>query len=147
MSTIGANEYACVAWHNRATRFYLAARRLYHSDLLAPAAYCAAMSLDLIFKVTLIYWDKSVDPETAAHAMAKLARMVGNKVPKAKGLNVPNYFYYEQRYLTVPAQHHLSFRGPDPSAAETRRLAQLLRADGVASARTGLVELGRWTGH
>ena len=28
-----------------------------------------------------------------------------------------------------------------------RRLAQLLRADGVASARTGLVELGRWTGH
>ena len=41
----------------------------------------------------------------------------------------------------------LPFRGPDPSAAATRRLAQLLRADGVASARTGLVELGRWTGH
>ena len=101
MSTIGANEYAYIAWQNRATRFYLAARRLYHSDLLAPAAYCAAMSLELIFKATLTYWDKSFDPEAAAHAMAKLARMIGNKVPKAKGVTVPKYFYYEQRYLTV----------------------------------------------
>ena len=85
MSTIGANEYAYIAWQNRATRFYLAARRLYHSDLLAPAAYFAAMSLELIFKATLTYWDKSFDPEAAAHAMAKLARMIGNKVPKSEG--------------------------------------------------------------
>ena len=101
MSTIGANEYAYVAWQNRATRFYLAARCLYHSDLLAPAAYCATISLELIFKATLIYWDQNFDPEAAAHGMGKLVRMVSNKVPKAKGFTVPNYFYYEQRYLMV----------------------------------------------
>jgi len=86
----------------------LAARRLYHADLLAPAAYCAAMPLELIFTATLIYWDKSFAPETAGHALAKHARMVGNKLPKAKGLAVPNYFSYEQRYLTVSryAQSH-----------------------------------------
>jgi len=101
MSTIGANESSYVAWQNRATRFYLAARCLYHSDLLAPAAYCGTISLELIFKATLIYWDKSFDPEAASHGMSKLVRMVSNKVPKAKGLTVPNYFYHEQRYLMV----------------------------------------------
>jgi glycine/D-amino acid oxidase-like deaminating enzyme len=108
MSTIGANEYAYVAWQNRANRFYLAARRLYHADLLAPAAYCAAMSLEPIFTAALTNWDKSFAPETAGHALAKLARMVGNKVPKAKGLAVPNYFSHEQRYFTVSryAQSH-----------------------------------------
>ena len=58
MSTIGANEYAYVAWQNRAT---------------------------------LIHWDKSLDPETAAHGMAKFVRMVGNKVPKTKGLFIIAY--------------------------------------------------------
>jgi len=33
--------------------------------------------------------------------MSKLVRMVSNKVPKAKDLTVPNYFYYDQRYLML----------------------------------------------
>ena len=90
-----------VEWQNRATRFYLAARRLYQSELFAPAAYCATISIELTLKATLVYWDRSFDPEATAHGIAKLARMVNNKVPQAKGFAVPEYFYFEQRYLMV----------------------------------------------
>lgn len=31
--------------------------------------------------------------------MAKLARMIGDKVPNAKGHQIPECFYFEQRYL------------------------------------------------
>ena len=101
MNTFADHEYAYVEWQNRATRFYLAARRLYHSDLHAPSAYCAAMSIDLLLKATLIYWDRTFVPEDASHGMAKLARIVSNKVKGAKGFKVPEYFYFEKRFLSV----------------------------------------------
>jgi HEPN domain-containing protein len=99
--TFTAVQRSYVEWQNRATRFYLAARRLYQSELFAPAAYCATISIELILKATLVYWDKSFDPEASAHGMAKLVRIVNNKLPQAKGFSVPEYFYFEQRYLMV----------------------------------------------
>lgn len=99
--TFEQHEYDYVAWQNRATRFYLGARKLYQSDLWSPAAYCAAMALELQQKATLIYWDRGFDPAGAAHGMAKLARMIENKVPSAKGHRIPEYFYFEQRYLST----------------------------------------------
>ena len=101
MNNFADHEYAYVVWQNRATRFYLAARRLYHSDLLVPSAYCAAMSIELLLKATLIYWDKNFVPEDASHGIAKLARMVSNKAKGAKGFKVPEYFYFEKRFLSV----------------------------------------------
>ena len=101
MKTFEQHEYDYVAWQNRATRFYLGARKLYQSDLWSPAAYCAVMTLELQQKATLIYWDRDFDPAEAAHGMAKLARMIGNTVPNAKGHQIPEYFYFEQRYLSA----------------------------------------------
>jgi len=101
MTTVAQHERAYVEWQNRATRFYLAARRLYLSELTAPAAYCGAISIELLLKATLIYWDRAFRPGDAGHAIAKLSRMVKNKVPNAATLYVPAYFYFEQRYLTT----------------------------------------------
>ncbi|HQR99602.1 MULTISPECIES: HEPN domain-containing protein [unclassified Polaromonas] len=101
MTTFSPHETSYVAWQNRATDFYLASRRLYQSDLLRPAAYCAVMALELLLKATLVYWDRKFDPEAAGHAMAKLARMVGNKVPNSEDIEIPEYFYFDQRYLTA----------------------------------------------
>ena len=101
MTGFAAHEYAYVEWQNRATRFYLAARRLHLSELYSPAAYCAAISIELLLKATLIYWDRTFSPGEAGHAIAKLARMVKNKVPGAKAFHIPAYFCSEQRYLTT----------------------------------------------
>jgi HEPN domain-containing protein len=101
MAGHAAHEYAYIEWQNRATRFYLAARRLYLSELSAPSAYCAAIAIELLLKATLIYWDRAFNPSDAGHAIAKLARMARNKVPNAKTLDIPTYFYFEQRYLTT----------------------------------------------
>lgn len=57
------------------------------------------MTLELILKATLVYWDKEFDPALASHAIAKLARMTGNRLTKK--IEVPEYFYFDQRYHTV----------------------------------------------
>jgi HEPN domain-containing protein len=101
MSAVAPHELAYVVWQNHAFRFYLAARLLHRKELFAPAAYVAAMALELLLKATLSYWDRSFDPLEAGHGMAKLARMVKNKARNAKELDVPEYFYAEQRYLSV----------------------------------------------
>ena len=101
MSAIAPHELAYVAWQNRAFRFYLGARLLHRNELFAPAAYSAAMALELLLKATLSYCDQSFNSLEAGHGMAKLARMVRNKAPNAKGLVVPEYFYAGQRYLSV----------------------------------------------
>ena len=100
MNSFAPHEYSYVEWQNRATRFYLAARSLYHSDLLSPSAYCATISIELLLKATLIYWDRSFEPQDVSHGMAKLARVVGNKVKGAKGFTVPKYFYFEKRFIS-----------------------------------------------
>lgn len=101
MNAFADHEYSYVEWQNRATRFYLGARHLYQAELYAPAAYCAAMAIELLLKATLLYWDRTFVPEDASHGIAKLARMVGNKVGGAKGFKVPEYFYFEKRFLSV----------------------------------------------
>ncbi|RYH17435.1 MAG: HEPN domain-containing protein, partial [Alcaligenaceae bacterium] len=92
---------AYVTWQNRAFRFYLGARSLHRSGLYAPAAYTASMAIELILKATLVYWDRSFVPTEGGHGIAKLTRMVKNKASGKPGFEIPEYFYYEQRYLTA----------------------------------------------
>jgi len=94
-------EIAYVAWQNRATRFYVGARLLHTHEMFAPAAYCASQSIELLLKATLVFWDKSFQPEVAGHGMAKLVRTVRNKARDAKALAVPDYFFFEKRYQSV----------------------------------------------
>lgn len=94
-------EIDYVIWQNRASRFYLAARVLHWHELAAPAAFSATQALELMLKATLVYWDKSFDPKAIGHAIAKLVRVVRNKVPCACAFDVPPYFFQEQRYHTV----------------------------------------------
>lgn len=94
-------EIDYVAWQNRATRFYLAARLVHRNGFLMPAAYSAAITIEMLLKATLIYWDCSFDPMAAGHGMAKLVRMVKNKAKNASAFGVPAYFYEDQRFLTV----------------------------------------------
>jgi HEPN domain-containing protein len=96
-----AHELKYVAWQNRAFRFYIAARVLYRGGLFAPAAHSAVLSLELLLKATLVYWVRSFNPQDIGHAIAKMCRMVRNKVPSAKHAAVPTYFYAQQRYLTL----------------------------------------------
>ena len=101
MAVPATHERTYVAWQNRALHFYLGARLLHRNELYLPAAYSATMALELFLKATLIYWDRSFDPLSVRHGMAKLTRMVRNKVCNAKDFAVPPYFYHEQRYLHV----------------------------------------------
>ena len=94
-------EVEYVRWQNRATRFYMAARLLHSNEMFAPAAYCASQAIELLLKATLVFWDKSFNPEAAGHAMAKLLRSVRNKAPNAKQVQVPEYLNFEKRYQSV----------------------------------------------
>ena len=98
---IAEHELLYVAWQNRATRFYLAARTLSERQLHGPAAYCAHQAAELILKATLVYWDKSFRPRSANHNLQKLVRMIRNKVPGARQFAIPSYLSSEQRFLRV----------------------------------------------
>lgn len=95
------HEYDYVIWQNRAFRFYESARLLYRSEMYSPAAYCAAMCIELVLKATLKYWRPHEDPESHGHGIQKLSNTIRNKVPGASSLHVPRYFFEEQRYLSV----------------------------------------------
>jgi HEPN domain-containing protein len=101
MGSFAEYEVDYVRWQNRAFRFFVGARVLAQRELHAPAVYSAAISLELLLKATLIYWDRTFNPLDAGHGMAKLTRMVRNKAKNANHIQVPEYFYFEQRYLTV----------------------------------------------
>lgn len=101
MGSFAEHEVDYVRWQNRAFRFFVGARVLAQHELHAPAVYSAAIALELLLKATLIYWDRTFNPLDAGHGTAKLTRMVRNKVRNAKHIQVPEYFYFEQRYLTV----------------------------------------------
>ena len=90
-----------IIWQNRALRFYLAARNLYHASLFAPAAYCAHQALELIMKATLHYWDRSFNPRDAGHNLRKMTRMINNKARPSPPFTIPPYFSHEQRFLTA----------------------------------------------
>ena len=101
VGAVSDHELAYVVWQNRAFRFYLGTRSLHRSKLYAPAAYTAAMAIELILKATLVFWDREFLPTEGGHGVAKLARMVKNKARGNPSFEVPEYFYYEQRYLTT----------------------------------------------
>ena len=98
---IAVHELAYVAWQNRATRFYLAARALHSNGLVGPAAYCCHQATELILKATLVFWDRSFNPRDAGHNLTKLCRIVRNKVRGAKRFEIPAYLGHEQRFLSV----------------------------------------------
>ena len=101
MVTITQQERDYVIWQNRAVRFYAAARLCYLNGLYAPAAYCAAITLELLMKATLIYHHKSFSPKEAGHALAALGRTIRNRVPSLRSFALPHYFVHEKRYLEV----------------------------------------------
>ena len=101
MNRLPSQAVEYVAWQNRATDFYIAARELAALELHRPSVYSAVISLELLLKGTMAYWDRSFRPREPGHGMAKLCRMVGNKAKGAKGFSIPRYFFHEERYLNV----------------------------------------------
>ncbi|HKJ92673.1 MAG TPA: hypothetical protein VJ957_05865, partial [Longimicrobiales bacterium] len=71
---ITPREENYVIWQNRAFRFYLAARLCQRNALFAPASFCGYQALESLLKATLVYWDRSFNPQGAGHGMAKLLR-------------------------------------------------------------------------
>lgn len=94
-------EKKYVIWQNRAFRFYLASRLLCQHEQFAPAAFCSSQALESLMKATLVYWDKSFDPEAVNHRMAGMIRTIRNKVKNARSFDCPNYFYHGKRFQSV----------------------------------------------
>lgn len=90
-----------VEWQNRAVRFYLAARLLALNELWSPTAFCAQQALEDLLKATLIFHDKSFSPERAGHRFTKMLRTLKNKVPNSESVDVPQYFYRDNRIQLV----------------------------------------------
>lgn len=98
---ISETEKGYIVWQNRFLDFYIAARACHRNGLYRPAAFLSQQSIEQLLKATLVYWDSTFLPEDHGHAIAKLARMIANKVPGQKGFSVPEYFYSDQRYQSV----------------------------------------------
>jgi len=94
-----AREEDYIVWQNRAFGFYLASRLLIRYSLLRPATFSANQAIELLMKATLIYWDRSFKPREAGHGIAKMLRMIKNKVKPNPTVAVPSYFFHERRYL------------------------------------------------
>lgn len=90
-----------VIWQNRAVRFYLAARLLALNQLWSASAFCAQQALEDLVKATLIFHDKSFDPNRAGHRFAKMLRTIENKVPNSQSVDVHQYFYHHNRFRLV----------------------------------------------
>lgn len=95
------NEYDYIRWQNRAFHFYLASRLLYFNEHVGPVAFCAQQALELMLKATLVYWDKSFQPEVAGHKFAKMQRILNNKARCPEKVEMPAYFYFDHRYQSV----------------------------------------------
>jgi len=98
---IQSQERDYIVWQNRAVDFYVAARLLCLQEQGRPAAYCAVTAIELLLKATLVYFDRSFMPADANHNIPKMLRILKNKGPKDKVIEVPEYFFYEQRYQSV----------------------------------------------
>lgn len=90
-----------IVWQNRAFDFYVAARICAHSELFKPAAFMANQSIETMLKATLLYWDKSFVPEDSGHAIKIMLNILRNKVKGQSTFDIPEYFYFEQRYQSV----------------------------------------------
>jgi hypothetical protein len=54
-----------------------------------------------MLKATLIFHDKSFQPESLRHNFPKMINVMKNKVKGSKNVNIPEYFYYDKRYQSV----------------------------------------------
>ena len=95
------NEQQYIIWQNRAFSYYVAARLLNVKQIYGPASFCGHQAIEAILKATLIYWDQSFSPNVARHKMAKMINAMKNKVPSGKTVDIPEYFFADQRYLSV----------------------------------------------
>lgn len=96
-----AREIDYVRWQNRATRFYLAARHLWFKELYSAAVFSGQHAIEALLKATLVYHDRSFQPEDANHNWPKMIRMLGNKGARGKRLTLPEYFYADGRFQAV----------------------------------------------
>ena len=95
------NEQQYIIWQNHAFSYYIAARLLNMKQIYGPAAFCGHQAIETILKATLIYWDLSFSPSVAGHKIAKMINAMKNKVPNGKTADIPEYFFADQRYLSV----------------------------------------------
>jgi HEPN domain-containing protein len=101
MAAIQDHEREYIIWQNRAVDFYIGARALYLQDLSGPAAYCSVSAIELLLKASLVYFDRSFVPVDANHNIGKMLRILKNKGPKNTVFAIPEYFFFEQRYLST----------------------------------------------
>lgn len=71
------------------------------NEQCSASAFCAYQAIETLMKATLLYWDKSFDPEVTGHKMSKMIRTIRNKVKGAKQFEIPKYFHFEKRYQSV----------------------------------------------
>jgi len=90
-----------IVWQNRAFDFYVAARLCARSELFKPAAFMANQAIETMLKATLLYWDKSFVPQDSGHAIKKMLNILRKKVKGQSMFDIPEYFYFEQRYQSV----------------------------------------------
>jgi len=95
------NETNYIIWQNRAFRFYLGARLLSFNEQHSPAAFCSTQALESLMKGTLVYWDRSFNPEEAGHKMTGMIKTIKNKVKDAHSFQCPEYFYLNKRFQSV----------------------------------------------
>ena len=95
------NELNYIIWQNRAFRFYLGARLLSLNEQHSPAAFCSSQALESLMKATLVYWDKSFNPEATGHKMTGMIKTIRNKTNNGKHFDCPEYFYSNKRFQSV----------------------------------------------
>lgn len=54
-----------------------------------------------MLKATLIYHDKSFQPEAVKHRFNKMINAMKNKVKGSENIDIPEYLYYDNRYQSV----------------------------------------------
>jgi len=94
-------EINYVIWQNRSFRFYLASRLLYANELYSPSAFCSIQAIETLMKATLVYWDRSFNPESMNHKIVGMINSIRNKVDKGKEFDCPKYFYMDKRFQSV----------------------------------------------
>jgi HEPN domain-containing protein len=99
LSRFRQREHDYVIWQNAAFSYYLASRRLILDELQPSGCFNAVLALELMLKATLVYWIEAFHPEAHGHQFERLLNMVRSEVEDAKTLSVPEYFYFDKRYL------------------------------------------------
>ncbi len=95
------NEINYIIWQNRAFRFYLGARLLSLNEQYSPSAFCSLQAIESLMKGTLVYWDKSFNPESNGHKMTGMVKAIRNKAKHGNDFQCPEYFYIDNRFQSI----------------------------------------------